>query len=82
MKIFNIFASIVAFATAATCAKVDIANWDYTDITVGDTYTIELVTEAKSTQVGCRADAVLRSPLDLTKYFPPEDDPISVDPEM
>lgn len=61
MKIFNIFASIAAFATASTCAKVDIANWDYTDITVGDTYTIELVTEAKSTQVGYRTDVILRS---------------------
>lgn len=50
MKISNIFASIAAFAAVAVCAPVDIVNWDYTDITIGDTYTIEFVTKAKQTQ--------------------------------
>lgn len=71
MKIFNIFTSIAAFATAASCAKVDIANWDYTDITIGDTYTIELVTKAKQTQVrqvnDSKQDTVSRSTQRLTK---------------
>lgn len=64
MKIFSLFASISALTATATCSRVEIADWDYTNVVIGETYNIELVTDASALQVSlllcastkCRCD--------------------------